>query len=113
MSSAVAKQSCSSTRSRSCGSTPDISYACFAALRVSVLTSGCTCARSVHGSLVSTDAEIFTARCCCSFDSVRSFSSDTSTTAADPSVFGQHISNVFGYDIISASMTSSSENGFW
>ena len=63
---------------------------------MSVLTSGCTCACSVHGSVVSTDAEIFTARCCCSFESVRSFSSLTSTTAAEPSVFGQHMSNVFG-----------------
>ena len=44
---------------------------------------------------------------------MRSFSSLTSTTAAAPSPVGQHISSVFGYDIISASMTSSSENAFW
>jgi len=46
--------------------------------------------------VVSADALIFTARACCSFDSVRSFSSLTSTTAAEPSVFGQHMSSVFG-----------------
>ncbi len=48
-----------------------------------------------------------------SSDSVASFSSDTSTSAALPSPVGQHISSVFGYAIISASMTSSSENCFW
>ena len=51
---------------------------------------------STHGSLVSTDAEIFTARACCASDSVRSFDSDTSTTAAAPSPVGQHIGSVFG-----------------
>ena len=48
-----------------------------------------------------------------SSESVFSFSSDTSTAAAAPSPVGQHISNVFGYDIISAFITSSSENCFW
>ena len=80
---------------------------------MSVLTSGCTCAPSVHGSLVSTDAPIFTARCCCSSDSVLSFESDTSTIAAAPSPVGQHIGSVFGYEITRASMISSSVNTFW
>ena len=48
-----------------------------AALRVSVLTSGRTWHASCHGSVVSTDAETFTARRCCSRLSVFSFASDT------------------------------------
>jgi len=43
-----------------------------------------------------TDAETFTARRRCSSDSVRSFASDTITSAAAPSPVGQHISSVFG-----------------
>ena len=113
MSSAVAKQSCSSTRSRSDGSTPELSYAWLAASRVSVFTSGCTWSVSVHGSDVITDAEIFTARLRCSSERLWSFSSETSTRAALPSPVGQHISSVFGYAIISAPITSSSENCFW
>jgi hypothetical protein len=45
---------------------------------------------------VSTDALIFTARFCCSSESVFSFDSDTSTIAAAPSPVGQHIGRVFG-----------------
>ena len=84
-----------------------------AALRVSVLTSGCDSPPSTHGSLVSTDAPIFTARRCCSSESVFSFASDTSTTAAAPSPVGQHIGSVFGYEITRAFMISSSEKTFW
>ena len=62
---------------------------------------------------MSTDALIFTARFCCSSESVFSFASDTSTTAAAPSPVGQHISSVFGYEITRASMISSSVNTFW
>ena len=68
---------------------PAFSYACFAALRVSVLTSGCAALPSVHGSLVRIDAPIFTARFCCSSESVFSFASDTSTIAAAVVVSGE------------------------
>ena len=60
-----------------------------------------------------TEAEIFTARRCCSGPSVRSFSSDTRTAAAAPSPVGQHMSTVLGYDTIGASITCSSENAAW
>ena len=82
----MAKQSCSSTRSTSSGPTPAFAYACLAALRVKVLTSGNVRSRSVHGSEVRTDASTLTFA-----PSWRAFSGDTTTTAADPSPVGQHM----------------------
>ena len=58
--------------------------------------SGSTWHASCHGSLVSTEALIFTARRCCSSDSVRSLVSLTSTAAAAPSQLAEHIGRVFG-----------------
>src|SRR5205823_3889503 len=75
--------------------------------------SGCDSVPSTHGSLVSTDALIFTARRCWESDSVLSLGSETSTIAAAPSPVGQHIGNVFGYEITRACMISSSVNGRW
>ena len=71
------------------------------------MTSGRTWHASCHGSVVSTDAETFTARRCCSRLSVRSFDSDTTTAAAAPSQFAEHIGRVFGYAIITSFMISS------
>jgi hypothetical protein len=75
--------------------------------------SGSTWQASCQGSLVSTDALIFTARRCCSGDRVRSFASLTTTAAAAPSQFAEHIERVFGYAIMTSFMISSNVNRFW
>ena len=67
-----------------------------AAFRVRVLTSGRTWHASSHGSVVSTEALSFTARRCCSPDSVFSLAPDTTTAAAAPSQLAEHIGRVFG-----------------
>src|SRR5579862_6058041 len=113
MSSAVAKQSCNSTRSRSSGPTPDCSYAWAAARLVRVLTSGWAASDSTYGSDVNTDAEIFMARRRTSGSRVLSLASEHSTTAAAPSPVGQHMSSVLGYATMSAAMTSSKLKAFW
>src|SRR4051794_25851503 len=92
---------------------PACSYAVAAACRVSVLTSGRTWHASCHGSLVSTDALIFTARLCCSRLRVFSLLSVTSTAAAAPSQFAEHIDLVLGYEIITSFMICSRVNRFW
>ena len=71
---------------------PDVSYACFAALRVSVLTSGMVRSRSVYGSEVRTDAATLTGVAV----NCRIFSSDMRTAAAAPSPVGQHMYSVLG-----------------
>ena len=63
---------------------------------MSVLTLGRTWQASSHGSVVSTDAEILTARRCCSSESVLSLASLTTTAAAAPSQLAEHIGRVFG-----------------
>ncbi len=67
-----------------------------AALRVRVLTSGRIWHASSHGSVVRIEAEIFTARCCCSSESVLSFAPLTTTAAAAPSQLAEHIGRVLG-----------------
>ena len=56
-----------------------------------MFTLGRTWQASSYGSLVRTDAETFTARRCCSCDSVLSFEPLTTTAAAAPSQFAEHI----------------------
>ena len=63
---------------------------------MSVLTSGRIWHASSHGSVVSTDAETFTARLRCSSESVLSALSLTTTAAAAPSQLAEHIGRVFG-----------------
>ena len=70
--------------------------AVLAALRVSVLTSGSTWHASSYGSVVRIDALTFTARRCCSSDSVLSLAPLTTTAAAAPSQLAEHIGRVFG-----------------
>ena len=65
-------------------------------MRVSVLTSGRIWHASSHGSVVRMEAEIFTARFCCSSDSVLSFEPETTTAAAAPSQLAEHMGRVFG-----------------
>ncbi len=67
-----------------------------AALRVSVFTSGSTWQASSHGSVVSTDADTFTARRCWLGERVRSLASLTTTAAAAPSQLAEHMGRVFG-----------------
>ena len=78
-----------------------------------MLTSGRIWHASSYGSVVRIEAETFTARCCCSRDSVRSFASLTTTAAAAPSQFAEHMGRVFGYAIMTSLMISSSVNRFW
>ena len=92
----MAKQSCSSTRSRSSGPIPACSYPWRAASRVSVLTLGRTWHASSHGSVVRMEAEILIARRCCSSESVFSLVSLTTTAAAPPSQLAEHMGRVFG-----------------
>ena len=61
-----------------------------------MLTSGRTWQASSHGSVVKIDAEIFTARRRCSAERVFSFESLTTTAAAAPSQFAEHMGRVFG-----------------
>ena len=63
---------------------------------MSVLTLGRIWHASSHGSVVSTDADTLIARRCWSGSSVLSFASDTTTAAAAPSQFAEHIGRVFG-----------------
>ena len=58
--------------------------------------------------MVSTEAEIFTARRCWSSESVLSFAPLTTTAAAAPSQLAEHIGRVFGYAIITSPMICSS-----
>ncbi|CNN09782.1 Uncharacterised protein [Mycobacterium tuberculosis] len=67
-----------------------------AALRVRVLTFGSTWQPSSQGSVVSTEADTFTARRCCSSDSDFSVSPLHTTAAAAPSQLAEHIGRVFG-----------------
>ena len=62
-----------------------------AALRVRVLTLGRIWHASSHGSVVRIEAEILTARLCCSSDSVLSLEPETTTAAAAPSQLAEHI----------------------
>src|SRR4051812_7667548 len=78
-------------------------------MRVRVLTSGRTWHASCHGSLVRIDAEILTARRRWSGSSVLSFESETTTAAAAPSQLAEHIGRVFGYEIMTSFMMSSSD----
>src|SRR5438034_59894 len=84
------------TRAPSTWRTPACSYAWAAALRVSVLTLGRIWQASSHGSVVSTDAEIFTARRRCSADSFLSLAPLTTTAAAAPSQLAEHMGLVLG-----------------
>jgi hypothetical protein len=61
-----------------------------------VFTSGSTWQPSVQGSLVSTEALIFTARARWLSDSVFSTASLTTTAAAAPSQLAEHIGRVLG-----------------
>ena len=59
--------------------------------------------------MVKIDAETFTARRCCSRLNVFNFESETTTAAAAPSQFAEHIGRVFGYAIMTSFMISSSD----
>jgi hypothetical protein len=61
-----------------------------------VLTLGRIWHASSQGSVVSTDAATRTARFCCSCDSVFSSEPLTTTAAAAPSQFAEHIGRVLG-----------------
>jgi hypothetical protein len=74
-----------------------------------VFTLGRIWHASSHGSVVSTDAAIFTARRCCSSDSRLSAVSLTSTAAAAPSQLAEHIGRVLGYAIITSFMIWSTD----
>ena len=65
-------------------------------MRVRSLTLGRTWHASSHGSVVRMEAEILTARRCCSSDSVLSFDPDTTTAAAAPSQLAEHMGRVLG-----------------
>ena len=56
------------------------------------------------------EAEIFTARRCCSMLSVRSLASLTNTAAAPPSQLAEHMGRVLGYEIIMSFMICSNVN---
>src|SRR3990172_337142 len=109
MSSAVAKQSCSSTWLRSFGPMPACSYASLAALRVTVFTSNIVGLRSCQGSEVRAEAATQTGFVVC----WRAFSADMRTGGAAASPVGQHIRSVLGQAIILAFITSSSGVSFW
>src|SRR5438046_1391251 len=96
-------------RSRSSGPMPALSYASFAALRVSVLMSGMMRSRCVHGSEVSTDAATrmgFVVYW-------RALSMVQRTAGAAPSPVGQHMYRVLGHETTRALSTSSRPTSVW